>query len=187
MSSVHRIARLRPAASTAADPARVAGGQGGFTYLGLLLAMVLLGAGLSLTGTVWHTQQQREKEKELLFIGNQFREAIGQYYERSPGGAKAYPRRLEDLLKDPRQITTQRYLRRLYRDPLTGQAKWGLVKEPSGGIIGVYSLSTDKPLKTGNFRAADRGLAGKDKYSEWWFVYAPKQPAVPPFFPPPGG
>ena len=81
-------------------------------------------------------RRQREKERELLFIGNQFRQAIERYYERSPGELKKYPASLEELLKDNRFVTTQRHLRRIYRDPMTGNTEWGMVNAPEGGIMG---------------------------------------------------
>lgn len=149
--------------------------QTGFTYLGLLFAVAILGATLAVTGIVWHTAQKRGKERELLFVGNQFRQAIAAYYTRSPGTVKQYPKSLDELLKDPRQLTTQRYLRRLYLDPITGGAEWGLVKNRDERIMGVYSLSEDEPVKQGNFREADKEFEGKAHYSEWRFVYVPSQ------------
>lgn len=151
--------------------------QGGFTYLGLLFAIAIMGAMLALTGVVWHTVQQREKERELLFVGQQFREAITTYYNRSAGTVKQFPKTLDELLKDPRQLTTQRYLRRIYHDPMTGQTEWGLVKTRDDRIMGVYSLSDNEPIKQGNFREADKDFEGKTKYSDWHFVYMPPQPA----------
>ena len=47
-----------------------------------------------------------------------------------------------------------RHLRRLYRDPLTGSADWGVVKGPDGGVIGVYSQAPGKPLKQDGFPPA---------------------------------
>ncbi len=149
--------------------------QKGFTYLGLLFFIAILGATLALTGMVWHTVQKREKERELLFVGQQFRQAIATYYNRSAGTVKQFPKALEELLKDPRQLTTQRYLRRIYRDPITGQTEWGLVKSRDDRIIGVYSLSDDEPIKQGNFREVDKDLAGKAHYSDWHFVYSPAE------------
>ncbi len=122
---------------------------------------------------LWSTAQRRDKERELLFVGNQFRKAIGQYYEKSPGAVKKYPGTLSDLLKDERQLATQRYLRKIFIDPMTRTNKWGLVQAPEGGIMGVYSLSEAHPFKTDNFREADQRLAGKMKYSEWQFIYTP--------------
>jgi len=100
----------------------------GFTYIGLLIAVVLLGIGLALVGEVWNTAVKRDRERELLFVGDQFRQAIGRYYESSPG-VKQYPRKLEDLLEDKRFPVMKRYLRRIYLDPMTGKADWGLVMQ----------------------------------------------------------
>ena len=65
--------------------------QGGFTYLALLIAVALIGIGLVAASEVWSQSRQREKEQELLFIGEQFRQAIGMYYERTPGAVRRYP------------------------------------------------------------------------------------------------
>lgn len=142
----------------------------GFTYLTVLFIVAVLTAGLALVGEVWETAAKREKEAELLFIGNEYRKAITRYYL---AGKNQYPRSLEDLLKDPRQPGTVRYLRRAYLDPLTGKSEWGIVKAPDGGIAGVHSLSDQKPLKTGNFRLRDAGFEGAQTYADWKFVYAP--------------
>lgn len=97
----------------------------GFTYIGLLIFIALMGIALAGTGMVWHAQVRREQERELLFVGDQFRRAIGQYYERSPGGGKHFPQSLDDLLLDKRYVATQRYLGRVYPDPITGKTEWG--------------------------------------------------------------
>jgi type II secretory pathway pseudopilin PulG len=158
----------------------------GFTYLGVLLLVAVLGAVLAGTATVWHTLNQRDKERELLFVGHEFRKAIGLYYERSPGGAKQYPRELEDLLLDKRQPALARYLRRVYVDPITGRKQWGLVRGPGGGIRGVYSLGAGTPIKTGNFDEEDKSFEGASSYADWKFVYNPAlasplpKPAVAP-------
>jgi type II secretory pathway pseudopilin PulG len=141
----------------------------GFTYLGLLIAIAIMSVTLAATAIVWHTANQREKEKELLFVGGEFQRAIGAYYKAGPGGAKQYPRRLEDLVRDPRYLEVRRYLRKVYVDPMTGKAKWGLIKGADGGIAGVHSLAPGKPFKHANFPPAlDLGQAGR--YSDWKFL-----------------
>jgi type II secretory pathway pseudopilin PulG len=145
----------------------------GFTYLTVLFIVAVLMGGLALVGEVWETVAKREKEADLLFVGNEYRKAIQRYVLK---GQAQYPRTLEDLLKDPRQPSTQRYLRKLYPDPMTGKNEWGLVKGPDGGIGGVYSLSEDKPLKVGGFKLRDASLEGAQKYSDWKFSYAPAPP-----------
>ena len=144
----------------------------GFTLAGLLIVVAVMGAGLAAAGALWSHSAQREKEQELLFAGNQFRQAIAGYYQRSPG-AKHYPPGLEDLLRDRRYPMPQRYLRKLYRDPMTGAAEWGLIPAPGGGVMGVHSLSEEEPIKTGGFAQRDRALEGATRYSEWRFVFAP--------------
>jgi len=155
-----------------------AGSQRGFTYIWVLLAVVALGGGLAAYGESWSHGMQREKEAELLFIGNEYRRAIAQYYDNTPAGYRRYPERLEDLLKDERFAFTRRYLRRLYRDPVTGAA-WGIVKAPEGGIMGVYSQSSEAPAKTANFRKDDQEFSKAERYSEWRFVFSPPPPAAP--------
>jgi type II secretory pathway pseudopilin PulG len=140
----------------------------GFTYLTILFVVAFMGLGLAVAGQVWHTQAMRDREAELLFTGNQYRQAIGRYYI---SGQRQYPRALEDLLRDPRQPGTVRYLRKLYVDPVTGKSEWGIVKGPDGGIMGVYSNSEEKPVKSGGFSVANAAFEGAEKYSDWRFVY----------------
>jgi type II secretory pathway pseudopilin PulG len=153
--------------------------QEGFTYLWVLFMVAALGTALGAAAELWSTEQQREKERELLFVGDQFRQAIKGYYLQTAGAAKGYPPTLDALLKDPRVPGVRRYLRQVYLDPITGSAEWGLVKVPGGGIAGVYSLSEKKPLKTANFPLADQDFEGKTKYSDWVFVYQPKARPIP--------
>jgi type II secretory pathway pseudopilin PulG len=150
----------------------------GFTYIGLLIFIALIGVALAGTGMVWHTESRRAKESELLFIGHQYRGAIARYYESTSGLPKKYPRTIEDLLKDNRFPGARRYLRKVYVDPMTGKAEWGIVASADGGVMGVHSLSDRDALKTGNFSFADQELEGKVRYSEWMFTYAPPQTAA---------
>jgi type II secretory pathway pseudopilin PulG len=154
----------------------------GFTYIGLLIVVALLTLGLAAIGQVWSTAAKRERERELLFVGDQFRRAIGSYFETSPGAAKQYPSKLEDLLEDQRFPMVKRHLRKIYLDPMTGSREWGLVTQ-GDRITGVYSRSEDRPLKTGNFDSADRAFADSNAYLDWHFVYTPA--AAP--SPTPGG
>ena len=145
----------------------------GFTYLGALFAIGIMGAVLAATGAVFSQSAQREKERELLHVGNQFRRAIGLYYERTPGSVKRFPSALDELLLDTRHLTVQRYLRRLHTDPITGAAEWGYVRAPDGGIMGVHSLSVATPIKSGNFRKHNESFMNAARYTEWKFIYVP--------------
>jgi type II secretory pathway pseudopilin PulG len=142
----------------------------GFSYIGLLILVAVMGIGLAAAGEIWYTALKREKEQELLFVGGQFRLAIERFYKNTPGQARRYPLHLEELLRDPRHPETRRYLRKIYLDPMTGRAEWGLLTGPGGEIFGVYSLSEDEPLKQANFRLAEQDFEGKVKYREWVFM-----------------
>jgi len=155
-----------------ADP--TARSETGFTYLGILIAMALFGVALAATGEVWRTVAQREREAELLFIGNQFRTAFMNYYAYTPAGKPRYPRALEDLVEDNRLPVPRRHLRRIFADPMSGKADWVLVDAPGGGIAGVHSRSEAKPLKTGNFAPPDARFEGAERYADWKFMFEPR-------------
>ncbi len=145
--------------------------ESGFTYLALLAVVAVMGVALAAAGEVWHTALKREKERELLFVGDQFRRAFNLYDRQTPGNARRYPVSLDELLKDPRYPGVQRYLRKIYVDPVTGSSEWGLIKGPNGEIFGVHSLSEDEPLKKSGFSLADSRFEGRTKYSDWVFMY----------------
>lgn len=157
--------------------------QRGFTYLTALFMIAILSGGLALVGEMWLTQTQREREAELLFAGHEYRKAIERYYLNGP--QRQYPRTLQDLLKDPRRPGTERYLRKLYRDPITG-GEWGLLRAPDGGILGVHSLSEAKPLKTGGFKLRDAGFENAQRYADWKFIHAAPVAPMKPGVKPPG-
>ena len=113
------------------------GQQGGFTYLGVLFAIAVLGIGLTAASEVWVTTARRQRLEQLDWVGRQFVQAIGSYYESSPGLVKSYPRSLEDLLEDRRFPMVRRHLRQVYANPLTGAVDWELIMTPDGSIRGV--------------------------------------------------
>jgi type II secretory pathway pseudopilin PulG len=142
----------------------------GFTYLGLLLAVVVLGLALSAVGTVWRTMAQREREKELLFIGHEFQAAIAAYYE---SGGRQFPQELGDLLEDKRWPEPRHFLRRLYADPMTRNTDWTVIRTDSLGITGISSSSKSVPIKKRGFEPQDEVFADAETYQDWKFVYIP--------------
>jgi type II secretory pathway pseudopilin PulG len=145
--------------------------QSGVTYLAILFAVAISSIAVNAAVALWSVERQREKEEQLLFIGHQFRAAIGRYYESTPGGNRHYPQRLQDLLADPRFPYPVRHLRQIYLDPVSRTRDWTLVTSAAGEIMGVCSRSAARPLKQVNFRDRDAKFAGKQHYSEWKFIY----------------
>jgi type II secretory pathway pseudopilin PulG len=147
----------------------------GFTYLSVLVLVVVSGIALTEASLYWHTLTKREHEAELLFRGDQIRKAIQSYYKQSPSGrSPSYPRKLKDLLKDPRFPGVRRHLRKIYKDPMTIDGKWGLIADAKGGVKGVFSKSDDKPIKTGNFTREYTLFEKSETYKDWKFIYTPK-------------
>ncbi len=145
--------------------------QRGMVYVGVLLLVAAVGLGITQGARVWQIVQQREKEAQLLFIGDQFRRAIASYYNSAEGSR--YPQALEELLEDRRTPRLQRHLRRIFVDPLTGSKQWGIVQSPEGGIMGVYSKATEQPFKQQGFPEGYEAFAEKNAYREWAFIYLP--------------
>jgi type II secretory pathway pseudopilin PulG len=143
--------------------------EGGFTFIGLMFAVAMAGIALAGTGALWQMESRREKEKDLLFIGEEYRRAIGNYYDKSPGATKQFPDKLEDLLQDKRFPNPTRHLRRLYRDPMMPDGEWELIRQ-QGRIMGVASRSPDKPIKVADFSAEQNDFEGAVSYTEWRFI-----------------
>jgi type II secretory pathway pseudopilin PulG len=155
--------------------------QSGFTYIAALVMVVIMGIMLGKAAVVWTTKMKQEREIELIFRGSQIRVAIQRWYkfiQPIPGQAAPPPPAtaspplmdLKDLLKDPNNSGTMRYLRpAMLIDPIT-KKEWGVIKDGTR-IIGVKSTSDEEPLKKGNFPDDFPDFEGKLKYSEWEFVY----------------
>jgi type II secretory pathway pseudopilin PulG len=142
----------------------------GFTYLGILAAVVLMGLLLTGATRVWTLTAQRERETQLLWVGDTIRLAIANYYAHG----HRYPNTPQDLLTDNRYPVPMHYLRRLYLDPITDKDDWQLVPAPEGGFKGVYSPSKLVPIKRQNFLDIDRGFNDSDCYCSWQFIYEPR-------------
>ena len=174
---------MRNGSARAGGAVRARGRARGFTYVGLLVLLAILGlvgaAGLKMGSVL----QRAAAEDELLDIGAAFSDALASYAAATPQGQLTQPPTLQELLKDPRFPTIRRHLRKLFVDPITGKSEWGLVRlggKDSGGIIGVYSLSQAAPLKVGNFDARFQGFDNKLHLSDWRFMATGQAAALPP-------
>jgi type II secretory pathway pseudopilin PulG len=146
--------------------------QGGFTYVGVIVLVAIIGLVGAATLRVGTLMQRAAAESELLEIGATFSDALRSYAAATPKGQPTHPQSLGDLLKDPRFPGIKRHLRKFYHDPITGSAEWGLVTagDGKGGILGFYSLSDSAPLKISNFDARFPGFDNRKKISDWKFT-----------------
>ena len=141
----------------------------GFTYMGALFLVALLGLALAGAGQLWSVTSLRAKEHELLWVGSQYARALRSYHAASPG-ARHYPKELAELVEDRRFPQPRRHLRRLYPDPFTGRADWEPIRGADGRIAGVRSRSTATTRKHAHFPPEWSDFAGRATHAEWEFV-----------------
>lgn len=144
--------------------------QAGFGVVWLLAVVAIAGVGLATVGPLWSTDAQRDRELDLVRIGEQYAQAIASYYYASPITRREYPRNLAALVEDTRGGGIRRHLRKLYSDPVSGGRPWNLVQQSDGSIIGVYSSSSDRPLRRDGFAFGSLQLPAADRYEDWKFI-----------------
>lgn len=147
--------------------------QSGFTLLTLLVAMSVMLILMTAAFEMWSSVMRREREEELIFRGEQIVQSIRLYRKKFPG---AFPPSLKMLHE-------QKFLRRLYKDPMSEKGEWNLVllapgaeksfvivpdteHKASGGqplrIVGVASQSKEKSARIYK--------EGADTYDKWLFT-----------------
>jgi type II secretory pathway pseudopilin PulG len=145
--------------------------QRGFTYLGLLILVTIIGLAGAASLKVDALLRRAQAEKELLEVGAAFSEALRSYAAATPRGYPTQPPGLQDLLKDPRLPAVRRHLRKVFVDPVTGKAEWGIVYAGEHtGVLAIYSLSNAQPLKLANFDARFQGFENRKHLSDWKFT-----------------
>jgi len=146
------------------------GAQAGFTYVALLAVLALVGIALANVGTRWADRVQREREQELLRVGQLYAQALLAYHRGSPGSDKTWPKDLQDLLQDPRMLGTVRYLRAPYTDPMVPGQPFALVRAADNTIRGVHSTSAATPFKQAQLDLGVVVLAPAQHYADWQFI-----------------
>ncbi len=100
------------------DP--VAGsGEQGYVLLMMLLFLTLMMIALTASIPAAKTAIKRDHEEELIHRGNQYARAIGRFYKKFG----RYPLTIEQL----ENTNDMRFLRKRYKDPITGKDDWKLI------------------------------------------------------------
>lgn len=138
--------------------------------LAVLLFVLVSTLGAGSLFQMHQTQSKRDREEQLLFVGDQYRRALVSYYNTiPPGGTHSLPQSLDDLLNDQRFPTPLQHLRRKYPDPTTGKVDWELVRV-NGRIAGVKSSSNQPTLKKAGFGKDYKQFEGSSHYTDWVFA-----------------
>jgi len=123
--------------------------QDGYAMAALLVAMSVMAVFMTVAIPVWNTQAQREKEAELVFRGEQYARAVMLYQRKF---ANTLPPSVDVLLND-------RYLRKKYKDPITGgdfQLLSGASAQANAGVPGGNVGGAARP----GGQVVSRGSAG---------------------------
>ncbi|HEX2163941.1 MAG TPA: hypothetical protein VHM02_08330 [Thermoanaerobaculia bacterium] len=100
--------------------------ESGYNMVVLMVLVTVLNVLVAAALPAWSRVIQREKEEELIFRGLQYAEALRVFQARFGRP----PVRLEELIEiEPRSI------RRMWEDPMTGDARWGLIFAGVGAPI----------------------------------------------------
>ena len=98
--------------------------DGGYVLLGVVIILVIMGIFMGAAAPVWQHMMKREREEELIWRGKQYVQAIKLYQNKHPG---AYPPKLDILVE-------QKFLRKLFPDPMTEDGEWKLLRQNSPEI-----------------------------------------------------
>lgn len=110
------------------DPRRDAGYAMAALLVGMSMMAVLMAAALP----SWTHMAQREKEEEYLFRAKQYARAIRAFQDKNGGGMIPAPS--VDFLIE------QRFLRKKYKDPITGEDFVLLQTPPGAGLPGMPGM-----------------------------------------------
>lgn len=151
--------------------------QVGIGYLTVLFIISVLGLVMATTYQQQSKVAQRDREDALLFVGQQYVQALTSYYQQSPEGSNELPETLEALVLDKRFIPTTRHIRKIYIDPITGEAL-GLILNEQQKIKGVYSVSNQTILQVDKFKnlqiEPNSQEVNMQRYSDVKFIFEKK-------------
>ena len=127
----------------------------GYAMAALLVSLSVMSIMMSMALPVWSQAAKREREAELVFRGEQYMRAVELYQRRFAG---AFPPDFETLVE-------QRFLRRLYEDPMTDDGEFQpIFQTQAAGAQGAPATAARPGETTGGAGPAgvspDTGLLG---------------------------
>ena len=124
--------------------------QDGFTYLFVMMLVVVMSISLMGVTQQWSVIMKRDREAELLFRGTRIKEAIERFVADYEVQKATRPNRWPRTLKELTKKNPKRYLQAVYSDPITGE-DFDLIMV-SKELHGVRSTSADVPFDQVHFK-----------------------------------
>ena len=106
---------------------RRANSQRGYILMVLMIIVITTLIALTAVAPAIATQIKRDREEELMHRGTQYARAIKRYYKKFG----RYPMRIEEL----ENTNNIRFLRKRYKDPITGSDEWRIIHVGEAKII----------------------------------------------------
>lgn len=123
----------------------------GFSLAALIMFLTIASIFIAAAVPVYQMQAKRELEEELIFRGGEYTRAI-QKYQRKFG---TYPTSIDQLLS----TNNLRFLRRAYKDPITGKDFRLITLNPDGSLNGskVFTQNVNNQPLFGNTTTGVQG------------------------------
>jgi len=121
-------------------------GQEGYTLVGLLIVVAVVNIALAVAVTSWRTLDTRAREAELIWRGEQIARAIACH------GATEASEPLEKL----EQLVESSCLRRVYRDPMSRDGEWRILRQ-ADVTDGTIAALQGQPLPGADDATASAG------------------------------
>jgi hypothetical protein len=130
--------------------------QGGYALLLVVFLTALLVVGTMSVGLRVLTDGKREREKEMIWRGQQYTRGVKLYYRK----LGRFPNSLDDLTKP--KIGNIRFMRQAYKDPMNKEdGSWRLIYVgPAGNLIGSLNPSLNSIQMTGALGQPNPAVAG---------------------------
>ena len=131
--------------------------EAGYILLIVMMMATLLLVSLAAAVPSIYVEGQREKEKELIFRGEQYARAIILFHQQF----KRYPTSVKELL----HTNNLSYLRHAYPDPMTRSGKWRFIHATANGVVLDSKILKPPGMNQNKPFGSDNGKSGSQSGS----------------------
>jgi len=104
-------------------------GEAGYSLVALVASVTIMFILMGAAAPTWQYIMKNDREEELLYRGGEIADAIVRFQKKN---ANAYPTSLDQLVKG-------KFLRKLYKEPMSKDGKWRLIHQGQAGPPGALA------------------------------------------------